>query len=695
MRQRGTIPAQTNMRFCFHLNAPRRGSMVEECISISGRNGDINVDQVRIIIDKKALSKMSLSSARANIPSQAQSENESDWVDWTDDECAVIDGSDSENDTRPVQKHDRRPLRAMKTSILSMELKGKTCPKNARPLQVAQIRQRIRNSIVDRSGQSRPKRRFLAITGKLSPRAGVALTSREAGSKGASTTRSCLVSGFMRVDTVTSPSTLQDMLQSLYSKEDVRAALQVLQQAPDDALFSVRTDVLTTVINLRKRLMLSDLQKNGVADTIDLERSGQADTRLQHIYAVQPGAKDPKSSVRALFAYRSLGFEFDRYFRRRCGTSRVAELAKDIRKAEKKGGCIRDFLKDRGLDEESSYKAVRFAIKILVLEELFGNPGVSILVSFVYSKIRDLPYLSLRDISHLLSTEGGDFSELAGLARSCSDFVNDGQKQYEAGPNQFNTPGEQNRNARADQAVALQNSNAVAQTASGLHSSNTSPANCQQHSAASPLSHQRNFGRDGPSSDDSCRAKSAEQRTMPTFTSTTKMMPMKKESRFPTPKEGGFMWKDRIETPVDSEEPRMASALNHQSFVLEYSDTGNRSNIIRTPASNVSEFNFDNLPNPLVAVPSNDFDNDWQHFSNQLGGNNIAENLSHTWPNVNTSGIPEFNWHDLPNPLSTDFVSTTAEYDWDNLPNPLIPTAAPGTLPFNWQDLPNPLNVFN
>ncbi|OJD28588.1 hypothetical protein ACJ73_00029 [Blastomyces percursus] len=138
---------------------------------------------------------------------------------------------------------------------------------------------------------------------------------------------------------------------------------------------------------------------------------------------------------------------------------------------------------------------------------------------------------------------------------------------------------------------------------------------------------------------------------------------------------------DDSEAPVGFEEPRMVSALNHQPFVLDYSDTGNRSNIMRTPAGNGSEVNFDDLPNPLVAVPSNNSENDWQHFSNQRGANNVAEDSSHTWPNANTSSIPAFDWHDLPNPLSNDFVSTTTEYGWDNPPN--------------WQDLPNPLNFFN
>ncbi|OJD16177.1 hypothetical protein ACJ73_08905 [Blastomyces percursus] len=60
-----------------------------------------------------------------------QSKSENDYSDWTDDECAVTDGSDSENDTRSLQKQ---------TSILSMKLKGQKCPKIAHPLQVTQIR---------------------------------------------------------------------------------------------------------------------------------------------------------------------------------------------------------------------------------------------------------------------------------------------------------------------------------------------------------------------------------------------------------------------------------------------------------------------------------------------------------------------------------------------------------------------------
>lgn len=80
---------------------------------------------------------------------------------------------------------------------------------------------------------------------------------------------------------------------------------------------------------------------------------------------------------------------------------------------------------------------------------------------------------------------------------------------------------------------------------------------------------------------------------------------------------------------------------------------------MRTPPGDNSEFDFEDLPNPLITVPSNGSESDWRHFSTRLEDNNVAENQ--TWANMNDSGGPAFNWQDLPNPLSND--------DWNNLSN--------------------------
>lgn len=122
-------------------------------------------------------------------------------------------------------------------------------------------------------------------------------------------------------------------------------------------------------------------------------------------------------------------------------------------------------------------------------------------------------------------------------------------------------------------------------------------------------------------------------------------------------------------------------------------ETIDQLNAMRPPVGDDLEFDFDDLPNLLMVVPSSGSENGWRHFSNRLGDSTVAENLSHTWPNVDVSGSSTFNWHDLPNPLTTAFCPTTVRHDWNDLPNPLIVAAGLETSPFNWQDLPNPLNA--
>ncbi|OJD23721.1 hypothetical protein ACJ73_04921 [Blastomyces percursus] len=71
------------------------------------------------------------SSAPASIPSQDQSNSE--------DDCAVTDGSDSENDT----------TRTKTTSMLSVKLGNAECPKKAQPLEVSEIRQEMIKTELD------------------------------------------------------------------------------------------------------------------------------------------------------------------------------------------------------------------------------------------------------------------------------------------------------------------------------------------------------------------------------------------------------------------------------------------------------------------------------------------------------------------------------------------------------------------
>lgn len=235
------------------------------------------------------------------------------------------------------------------------------------------------------------------------------------------------------------------------SREDIRQAMNVLAQTPDDILYDVRTELLDAFTKIRKRIkshtdpcteILDTLsagidgikgKQSEVADIISKIKPEQTDIRFQHAFAEQPGTKSFIPRVQAIFAYRSLGFEFDAYVESQHGASRVTELSTDLTKAERKSsGRISEFLKRRERDDEPSRKAVRFAIKLLVLERVFGNCGISWLVTFIISKIRNVPYTSLTELSRLLSEEGSVYLELGTLAISFSRLIQEGQKQYDS-----------------------------------------------------------------------------------------------------------------------------------------------------------------------------------------------------------------------------------------------------------------------
>ncbi|KAA8644937.1 uncharacterized protein ATNIH1004_009148 [Aspergillus tanneri] len=83
-------------------------------------------------------------------------------------------------------------------------------------------------------------------------------------------------------------------------------------------------------------------------------------------------------------------------------------------------------------------------------------------------------------------------------------------------------------------------------------------------------------------------------------------------------------------------------------------------NDLPNPLPNLSDYDWQNLPNPLVASASSESIR--PNRSRLPGPFNIGS--------PNTVNSMTFNWHDLPNPLDVD-VLTIPEYTWNNLPNPL------------------------
>ncbi|RAL03014.1 uncharacterized protein BO80DRAFT_318924, partial [Aspergillus ibericus CBS 121593] len=77
-------------------------------------------------------------------------------------------------------------------------------------------------------------------------------------------------------------------------------------------------------------------------------------------------------------------------------------------------------------NRETARKAIQHGIKHRVFEELYGNPGASILFFFVYSLFRDLPYPALPLLSERLKQSKG----LCDLAADRSKWVQECKRLY-------------------------------------------------------------------------------------------------------------------------------------------------------------------------------------------------------------------------------------------------------------------------
>ncbi|EFW18634.1 hypothetical protein CPSG_05320 [Coccidioides posadasii str. Silveira] len=237
----------------------------------------------------------------------------------------------------------------------------------------------------------------------------------------------------------------------MYDQVQVKSAVNVLQEAPDNILLELRCEVLTVIASLRKKLTIpSDeccgildkllakvgtiekLKKQGVVESIGPIRPSPQDIRFWHVSTVQRSVKDSTSLLHALFAYRSLAFEFEQYLKNNGLQSRVEELANNLKLSENRtNGHMNNFLRQNGMEDRTYRNAISLGIKILVLETIFGSSGISLLVAFVFGKFSNLNYKLLENIISFLRDENSAYSALGVLAKSLSEFVDDGQKHYD------------------------------------------------------------------------------------------------------------------------------------------------------------------------------------------------------------------------------------------------------------------------
>ncbi|EGE09442.1 hypothetical protein TEQG_08343 [Trichophyton equinum CBS 127.97] len=231
---------------------------------------------------------------------------------------------------------------------------------------------------------------------------------------------------------------------------DVEGALELLLHASKDTLSATRTQLLDAFATLTKRLQAPDDRSTALLNALS-ESAKQAneytqnyindiligspqklDVRLYDINSIQSASKDKKSAIRALFALRSLGKEYNDYTREKKGVSKVQEILKDMNANNKLGGCIPSFARDRSLgDIHSTRRAIRLSIKVLVFEEMCGNAGISLLVILAMWKFRCLPYCTLPTIVSSLYEENGGYRETGAAAKSLSDTITRGQALYD------------------------------------------------------------------------------------------------------------------------------------------------------------------------------------------------------------------------------------------------------------------------
>jgi len=98
---------------------------------------------------------------------------------------------------------------------------------------------------------------------------------------------------------------------------------------------------------------------------------------------------------------RSLALEYHEWEMQEFQCSRLVELCKDPGNCKKViNGNITSFLTARNLpDLECVQKGIRHGTKLLLLENLVGTPGTSVLLFFAFGKFREVKYPNMSDLA--------------------------------------------------------------------------------------------------------------------------------------------------------------------------------------------------------------------------------------------------------------------------------------------------------
>ncbi|KAK2730919.1 hypothetical protein FQN57_003991, partial [Myotisia sp. PD_48] len=182
------------------------------------------------------------------------------------------------------------------------------------------------------------------------------------------------------------------------------------------------------------------LKENNIAECIGQSFTAHADIRLQHITAIEPSTTTDTSIIRGLFAYRSLGLEFEDFLAEQKLPSRIEELVRESKNSQSEGhdgnanplrkfhGNISKFVKHKNWGKDNrANRAIQFAIRILAVESMFQSPGISKLLIFTATKLRRFPLYYLHDAIELLRSK---YPQLSEQANSSQHYVTNGQLYY-------------------------------------------------------------------------------------------------------------------------------------------------------------------------------------------------------------------------------------------------------------------------
>jgi hypothetical protein len=235
------------------------------------------------------------------------------------------------------------------------------------------------------------------------------------------------------------------------SRAEIEAALDVLDKASAENMQPVKSRVLATFKIVQKRLITTEekiapiigtiaknrsyidkLLEGPVKDAIGTPAQFQQDGRLNDLRALKGNhATSCEAKYRGLLATRSFGLQFCDWQRKNGLPDRVSELVADLRNCRRKSGDVVDFQHEQGFDGDDlslTKNAIADGIKILFIEESYGYPGISVLLTSVLRAIRDLRYQQLP--TFIAALQNDEFVSRKASAPKTTDRLHESQRNY-------------------------------------------------------------------------------------------------------------------------------------------------------------------------------------------------------------------------------------------------------------------------